>query len=50
VREEADEMMFESRRRICVPKGNEGIMNGRAGNTSERDDASVFIGSDELLE
>jgi hypothetical protein len=34
-REEAEETMLESRRRICAPKGNEGIVNGRAGDMSE---------------
>jgi hypothetical protein len=41
VREEAEEMMLESRRRMCVPKGKDGIMNGRPGNMSERE---VYVG------
>jgi hypothetical protein len=35
VREDAEEIMLESTRRMCAPKGNDGITNGRADDMSE---------------
>jgi hypothetical protein len=43
-KEGREEIMLESRRRIFAPKSNEGMVNERAGNTSER---GASVGSDE---